>query len=250
MKIDSKIKSFLRNTPVRYYLNLIKGRFGRTPQSDESDILNKLIEACAPPRTFVEFGFHPNEYNCIGLNGFDGLLIDGDSQTVKLARTLLPECIEVKQCFITLENIDSIGSHFSQIGILSIDVDGNDYWFLKALLPAHPAIVIVEYNASMGLRPMTVPYDASFSRSEKHDTGWYHGASITAMTNLCNNHGYKLVAVSAGGGNAFFVPLNSTLPELNPGDAYLECALRNRWSGTTAQEQWERIKHLSYVDCS
>lgn len=76
--------------------------------------------------------------------------------------------------------------------MLSVDVDGNDYWFLKALLPARPAVVVVEYNASFGLNPVTVPYEPAFDRMAKHDSGWYHGASITALTKLCKTHGYKM----------------------------------------------------------
>lgn len=246
MRTTPRLHAFLRASPLRYYYHLIKGRIGGTPQSDESEILSRLVSQS--PRTFVEFGFHPTEYNCIGLNEFQGLLVDGDPQTIRLAKALLPKRIEARQSFITLDNIDSLGTHFSPLGVLSVDVDGNDYWFLKALLPVRPAVVVAEYNASFGLNPVTVPYDPAFDRTTKHGTGWYHGASITALTNLCKTHGYKLVAVSAAGGNVFFLPEASKLPELDPAQAYRESTLRNRWSGTTAKDQWERIKHMPFVE--
>ncbi|MER9756688.1 hypothetical protein NKJ46_25205 [Mesorhizobium sp. M0166] len=173
--------------------------------------------------------------------------MDGDPQTVRLAQALLPKRIEARQSFITLDNIKDLGTHFPQLGVLSVDVDGNDYWFLEALLPERPGVIVVEYNASFGLNPVTVPYDPSFDRAAKHESGWYHGASITALTQLCNSHGYKLVAVSGAGGNLFFLPQSAALPGLEPEEAYRESALRNRWSGTTAKDQWERIKHMPFV---
>jgi hypothetical protein len=247
MTAVSTLKKFIKKTPARYYYHLLKGMFGGSPQSDESAILSRIVGEC--PRTFVEFGFHPTEYNCIGLTDFKGLLVDGDLQTVRLARALLPAHIESRQSFITLENIAALGTHFPKIGVLSIDVDGNDYWFLQALLPVRPAVIVVEYNASLGLQPIAVTYDPLFNRSEKHESGWYHGASLVALTKLCKLNGYKLIAVSKAGGNAFFLPEWSTVPELDPSQAYRESALRNRWSGTTAQEQWQRIKHLPFVTC-
>ncbi|MER9183610.1 hypothetical protein [Mesorhizobium sp. M0767] len=245
MNVRSRAHAFLRASPLRYYFHLAKARVAASPQSDESLILSRLVGHC--PRTFLEFGFHPTEYNCIGLKDFDGLLVDGDPQTVRLAQALLPKRIEARQSFIDLDNIKSLGRHFPNLGVLSVDVDGNDYWFLQALLPVRPSVIVAEYNASFGLNPITVPYDPSFDRIEKHESGWYHGASIIALTGLCKTHGYKLVAVSAAGGNVFFRPQDSEMPELDPAQVYRESTLRNRWSGTTAKDQWERIKHMPFV---
>ncbi|MES0030003.1 hypothetical protein [Mesorhizobium sp. M0040] len=246
MNVQSRAHAFLRASPLRYYFHLAKARFGASPQSDESLILSRLVGGC--PRTFLEFGFHPTEYNCIGLKDFDGLLVDGDPQTVRLARAILPKRIEARQSFIDLDNIKILGTHFPKLGVLSVDVDGNDYWFLKELLPVLPAVIVAEYNASFGLNQITVPYDPAFDRKEKHESGWYHGASITALAQLCKGHGYKLVAVSAAGGNVFFLPHGSEMAELDPDQAYRESALRNRWSGTTAKDQWERIKHMPFIE--
>jgi hypothetical protein len=92
--------------------------------------------------------------------------------------------------FLTLDNLDFIRKRFPQLGILSIDVDGNGYWFLKALFDTSPAVISVEYNSTLGFEPITVPYDASFDRHEKHTPlGWYHGPSLTALTKLCAEHG-------------------------------------------------------------
>jgi len=221
-------------------------------QSDEAAILARLVEQVGAPRSFLEFGFSPSELNCASLlQTCRGLLVDGDPRNVEAAREVMPRNVEAMQLFLDLDNLHLLADRFhaGELGVLSIDVDGNDYWFLEALLPKlEPAVAAVEYNASFGLRPITVPYDPRFDRHEKHASGWYEGASLEALTRLCARHGYRLVAVSSGGINAFYVRRKlDGLATLDPADAYRECDLRNQWSGTKAAEQWETIKDLKYV---
>jgi hypothetical protein len=242
------LRTLLKNTPARYLYHRMKSLVGGAhSQSDEAEVLARLAREA--PKTFVEFGFHPTEYNCIGLTDFAGLLIDGDAGRVGLARSILPKRIEIRHAFLTLDNLRTVTACHAETGVLSIDVDGNDYWFLEALLPElRPHVVSVEYNASFGRAPITVPYDPAFERHAKHPSGWYHGASLAALTKLCARHGMKLVAVTQAGLNGCFVRDNDPLPAIDPTASYRENALRNRWSKTTAAEQWERIKHLAFVE--
>jgi hypothetical protein len=221
-------------------------------QSNEDEILARLVEQVDAPRSFLEFGFSPSELNCAALlHTCRGLLVDGDKANVEAACRVMPGRVKSMQLFLDLDNIHVLGDRYrpGELGVLSVDVDGNDYWFLEALLPRlAPAIVAVEYNASFGLRPIAVPYDPAFDRHEKHPSGWYHGASLEALTRLCARHGYRLVEIAAGGNNAFYVRReHEELPTLATSEAYREEDLRNEWSGTTAAEQWETVKHLSYV---
>ncbi len=243
--MSSRVHRFLRRTPARYLFHRLKMLRGTAGQSDEAAILARVAIDC--PKTFVEFGFHPTEYNCSGLAGFQGLLVDGDAETVHLARRLLPNRIEVQRKFLTLENLHEVAHHFDDLGVLSIDVDGNDYWFMKSLLEVRPHVIAVEYNASLGLEPISVPYDPAFERHKLHPSGWYHGASITALSALGAQFGMKLVAVSRSGGNAFFMHESAAPRALDPVTAYRENELRNRWSGTTAKEQWSEIRHMPFV---
>lgn len=213
-------------------------------QSNEVRIIDDLTRNA--PRTFVEFGFHPVQFNCIALAKrpeWQGLLIDGNASQVADARAILADRIEVAERFLTLENLQFIKNKFPQIGLLSIDVDGNDFWFLKELIGTEPSVICVEYNATFGLDPISVPYDASFDRREKHPSGWYHGASLTALANLCALHGYGLAAVSEAGLNAFFTRSG----QLDPAAAWLPNSIREEWSGKTRDEQWAAIEHLPYV---
>ncbi|MDP3694258.1 hypothetical protein [Bradyrhizobium sp.] len=212
-------------------------------QSNEVRIIDDLTQGV--PRTFVEFGFHPMQFNCIALAKraeWRGLLIDGNTRQVADARAILADRIEVAERFLTLDNLGFIKDKFPQIGLLSIDVDGNDYWFLKELIDTEPSVICVEYNATFGLEPISVPYDASFDRHEKHPSGWYHGASLTALANLCATHGYGLAAVSEAGLNAFFTKSG----QLVPATAWVANSIRDEWSGKTREEQWAEIKHMPF----
>jgi len=232
------------NTALRrlyYRMQLLRAK----GQSDESRIIADLAKDA--PRTFVEFGFHPIEFNCVALardSSWRGLLIDGNARQVADARSLFPDRIKIVEAFLTLENLDFIKSSFQKIGVLSIDVDGNDYWFLEKLIDAIPSVICVEYNSTLGLEPITTPYDPAFDRHKKHPSGWYHGASLTALCKLCRLHGYGLAAVSNAGGNAFFTRAGT----LNPKDAWRPNSLREQYSGVAHAEQWGKIKHLPFED--
>lgn len=237
------MRQFIReNTALRrlyYRMQMLRSK----GQSDESQIIGNLSGDA--PKTFVEFGFHPIEFNCAELARdprWRGLLVDGNTRQVEDARSLLPGRVRIVETFLTLGNLDFIKTAFPEIGVLSIDVDGNDYWFLEALLDAAPTVVCVEYNSTLGLAPIATPYDPAFDRHQKHPSGWYHGASITAMSKLCASHGYGLAAVSHSGVNAFFSKGGSLDPKL----AWRPNRLREAFSGAAHDKQWDAIKHLPF----
>ena len=239
------MKQLIRqNTALRrlyYRLKLLRSK----GQSNESRILSDLANDA--PRTFVEFGFHPIEFNCAALArnvGWRGLLIDGNLWQVEDARAILPNRVEVAEAFLTLDNLDFIRSKFPQLGVLSIDVDGNDYWLLKALIEINPTVICIEYNASFGLEPVSVPYDPTFDRRVKHPSGWYHGASLIALAKLCASNGYRLAAISDAGTNAFFTRTG----KLDPTISWRPNALRDKWSGKSAQQQYLTIRGMPLVE--
>jgi hypothetical protein len=231
------------NTALRrmyYRLQMLRAK----GQSNEAQIINRL--STDAPKTFVEFGFHPIEFNCISLarrKDWQGLLIDGNARQVDDARTLYPDRIKIVKAFLTLDNLDFIKSAFAKIGVLSIDVDGSDYWFLEKLIDTRPTMISVEYNSTFGLEPITVPYDPHFDRHEKHPRGWYHGASLAALAKLSAAHGYGLAAVSEAGANAFFTVKGN----LDPKTAWKPNTLREQYSGVPHPKQWDVVKDLPFV---
>jgi len=215
-----------------------------TGQSDEGKILERLSSGI--PRTFIEIGFHPIEFNCVAFARhpeWRGLLIDGNERQVSDARYLFSERVDIVQKFLTLETLGPVREHFRELGILSIDVDGNDYWFLKELIDCKPNVICIEYNSSFGLEPVTIPYDASFNRHNVHPRGWYHGASLTALAKLCAHAGYGLTAISENGTNAFF----SRDGKLNPEAAWKPNMARARMSGIDHAAQWNSLKTLPLI---
>ena len=225
-------------------------------QSNETELLDLLLRGLDVPRTFCEFGFEAAEFNCVALlrAGWQGLLIDGSDKQVAAANKAFAKLRATAVCaFLDVSNVRAtveVRMPRGRIGVLSVDVDGNDYWLLKELLPLEPALVVSEYNASFGLRPITVPYDPKFRRHEKHSSGLYHGASLTALTRLCAANGYGLVAVSESGLNGFFLRRDLIRGSLqsSPEAIYKQNFFRNKWLGTTADQQWKLISHLPYVE--
>lgn len=113
-------------------------------------------------------------------------------------------------------------------GIVSIDIDGMDYWVLEAM-ELHPGVLIVEYNAMFGPdRSVTVPYEPRFRRELAHYSGTYFGASLAALDRLATERGYRLIGCTAAGNNAFFVrqDLRCPLPALTPREAFVESRFR------------------------
>ncbi|PPQ14915.1 hypothetical protein CV770_34390 [Bradyrhizobium sp. AC87j1] len=239
------MREVLRAIPQVRRLNYRARRFlrGARGEGDETEILSGLVAKESAPRTFVEFGFHPVAFNCAAFAynpNWQGLLIDGSADQVQDAKVLLPKWLDIRNCFISLNNLDFIREKFAALGILSIDVDGNDYWFLEQLIGVNPSVISVEYNASFGPNSVTVPYDPGFSRLQKHASGWYHGASLTALAKLCSRTGYGLAAVSSYGANAFFTRSGN----LDPLTAWRPNLARDRWSGISAEHQWKAIRDL------
>jgi hypothetical protein len=149
---------------------------------------------------FVEFGVEDGlQCNARYLQtkkGWTGLLMDGQDP--------IPGS-SVKQEFITAENINQLFQKYivpAEFDLLSIDIDGNDYWVWKAIEGYRPRVVIMEYNACLPADvSKTIPYDPKFMW-DKTD---YYGASLKALTKLGTEKGYTLVCTDRNGVNAFFV---------------------------------------------
>jgi hypothetical protein len=88
--------------------------------------------------------------------------------------------------------------------VISLDLDGNDWYFVEALLAAGalPALFIVEYNAKF-MPPIRFKIDYDDEHRWKGDD--YFGASLCSFTDLFARHGYFLAGCNLTGANAFFV---------------------------------------------
>ncbi|MFM6014621.1 MAG: hypothetical protein ACKPCI_14880, partial [Dolichospermum sp.] len=186
-------------------------------QWGEDGIIQFLIRNVPISRKiFVEFGVQNyTESNTRFLlinNNWSGLVIDGGSEEISYIKNdpiYWQYNLKAVNSFITKDNINQILSDNGiqgEIGLLSVDIDGNDYWVWEAIDCINPAIVVSEYNFRFGAnKAVTVPYDASFVRSKAHYSNIYYGASLKALCILADRKGYAFVGCNSAGNNAFFV---------------------------------------------
>jgi hypothetical protein len=117
---------------------------------------------------------------------------------------------------VNRENINGLitsQGYSGEIALLSIDIDGNDYWVWDAVTAVDPRVVIIETHNEFGYENIVVPYDPDYMYPGKHPV--YHGASPVAMVNLARRKGYRLVGANELGFNFIFVK-NGLADELIP----------------------------------
>jgi len=222
--------------------NLQDYEFKVFSQSGEDGILQRLTRVIdIENKTFIEFGVEDFfESNCRFLmmkDNWSGFVIDGSASNIRrLKESYFYWKYELAalDSFITRENINDLlaKSGFGEdLGILSIDLDGNDYYVLEAIRFFKPRILICEYNAVFGAeRKISVPYDAGFVRREKHYSELYWGASLGAFAYAAKERGYSLVGTNTTGCNAFFVRndlLNAQVEVLRTGEAFSPSKFRD-----------------------
>lgn len=205
----------LHAVSARRALDMKEAEFKCYSQFGEDGIIQWLIARVPIVREhFVEFGVadyaESNTRFLLEHDDWHGLILDASDAHVQFLAQgdlLWRHSIEAKQAFITRENINELlASSAGDIGLLSVDLDGNDYWIWEAISIVDPRIVIVEFNSLFGpSREVSVPYDPAFDRTEAHYSWLYWGASLPAMARLGHEKGYRLVGTNRAGHNAFFV---------------------------------------------
>ena len=234
-QMHSKINSKLDKKNINEY------EFKCFSQWGEDGIIDYLIENLSiNNKTFIEFGVENySEANTKFLlmnRNWDGFILDSSNENIddiKNSDLYWRYELTAKSNFITRENINTIleQSNFQKkIGLLSIDIDGNDYWVWKEIKDFDPSIVIIEYNARFGnKKTYVVPYEKNFIRNKVHYSGIYYGASIQALVKLGNEKGYAFVCCNKAGNNIFFVKrdlLNNKVKELSVKDGFIKNKFR------------------------
>ena len=181
-------------------------------QNGEDGIILEIFNRVGTTdKFFVEFGIQDgtecNTRNLLENHGWSGVWMEGSTELAERAcQTFSRFPIKVLARFLTTDNLISC---FEEAGVprefdlLSIDVDGNDYWMWTALGDRFsPRVIVIEYNATFGPRQSWImPYDPAF----RHDATAYFGASLEAFARLGRDRGYRLIACDSRGINAFFV---------------------------------------------
>ena len=201
----------------RIYPSLKDAEFRVFSQWGEDGIIQYLTSRVVIDRkVFVEFGVQDycesNTRFLLLNNNWSGMVIDGNAENIRLIQSAdwsWRHELNSKAAFVTRENINDLiggGGIRGDIGLLSIDIDGNDYWVWEAITVVNPRIVVIEYNGLWGaVSSVSTPYDPQFVRGRAHYSNLYYGASLPALFGLAKKKGYTFVGSNSAGVNAFFV---------------------------------------------
>ena len=188
---------------------------------------------------FIEFGvenyLESNTRFLMMNNNWSGFVMDSSEEAINSLKNQdwYPNfCLTHKAVFIDKDNINALleSAGFSNIGLLHIDIDGNDYHILKEIDMSrlNPSIIIMEYNSVFGKdRHITVPYDKNFVRTKSHFSNLYSGASLPALNYVATEKGYSLIGCNLAGNNAYFLRkdlLNEKVKELGYNQMYVNAS--------------------------
>jgi hypothetical protein len=213
----------------------------------------RAVELCAGD------GIECNAANLILNHRWQGLLVDSDPELIERGRAFYAQSRDVSiapptlaAAWLTAENVDAFvsGQGFAgELDLLSLDLDGNDYWIWRALNCVSPRVVVLEFNNVCGPeRAISIPYDPEF-RFDFSVVPYPIGASLSAFGKLGQQKGYRLVGVDSFGINAFFVRdglAEELLPTLTPEECYEQAVGLRGWKPADmelllAQGQWVEV---------
>jgi hypothetical protein len=173
----------------------------------------KVVEICAGD------GIECNAANLIINHLWVGLLFDGNKQLIDRGKQYYVEnqdtlCMQpsLVHAWVTAENVNDLirnsGFVEGEIDLLSLDMDGIDYWVWKAIDCISPRVIVLEFNWAWGTeRSVTIPYQPEFTWDRKNERNalQYYGASLPAFVKLGREKGYRLIGCEHWGFNAFFI---------------------------------------------
>jgi len=196
--------------------NVIPPKFLGFAQGEE-DFFLYAISRILNLTNFLEFGVEDwRESNTrilsFLLNGYFTLW-DGSEKNIaaiKQSREYFLSQVYPTTHWITQQNIQPLIAEAEQhlgrpFDVISIDIDGNDYWICKAI-QARPSVFVVEYNSLFGADlAVSTPYKDDFNRRDYHSSGCVYGASHSALTELFQGREYQLFHTTEKGNNMLFL---------------------------------------------
>jgi hypothetical protein len=218
----AQLRILFDRDPKRYHESMNDFGFRCFSQFEEDGLLlfvfaaigfasRKVVEICAGDATECM------ATNLIFNHEFDGLLFDSNRNNVlrgqrffhsRVGTSLFPP--RFRQAWITAENVNQLleqNGFVGEIDLLSLDIDGNDYWVWKSIAAIRPRVCILETNPVVPTDlSLAIPYDPEFRYSEKPPAGEeFWGASLRAMKSLCDEKGYRLIGSHRFGFNVMFM---------------------------------------------
>lgn len=232
--------------------------FRKYSQFEEDGIL-LFIFALVPPlnRKCVEIcagsGRECMTANLIINHGWWGYLFDGNEHSVQAGRQFFSACPDTffapprfTQAWITAENVNEVierAGAKGAIDLLSLDVDGIDYWLWKAISVVQPTVVVCEtHNMIPADRALTIPYNPEFTFQSED----FRSASLAAMCKLGREKGYRLIGTHRFGFNAFFLKNGigeEFFPEVDPA-----ACLNDPVTTQLRADRWPEVEKMSWVE--
>lgn len=220
--------------------SLKKVEFSAFSQWGDDGIIQYLIHLLnIKEETFIEFGvgnyLEANTRFLLMNNHWRGLIFDGSQKNMEFVKNdsiSWKYDIQAIPLFITKSNINAAikdAGFEGEIGLLHIDIDGNDYWVWESIDVVNPQLVIMEYNSVFGNKEaISTPYADDFYVSSAHYSNLYFGASLKAMCHLAKKKGYAFVGSNTAGNNAYFVRIDKLGPlkEISAEEGYVRCKFR------------------------
>lgn len=212
----------------------------------------RVVEICAGDATECMAS------NLIINHCWEGMLFDGDEESVKRGikffksnpstAVILPKFIH---SWITKDNINELiktNGFEGEIDLLSLDIDGNDYWLLKDLDVIQPRVIICE---TQDIIPsdlaLTIPYNPSFYyKNLPKDEQDFRSVSLLAMKKLCNAKGYRLIGSHRYGFNVIFLR-NDIAVDIFP-EVSIDSIHNNPWTHYGQKERWPKVNHLNWQE--
>jgi hypothetical protein len=238
--------------------------FSGFSQNGEDGIIDYLCTRLSRrDRYFIEIGAAnglENNTSWLAIaRRYGGLMIDGDAGKLaecERAFGRMNWALHFAAMMIDRENVSEVSrlALLRNPDVFSLDIDSFDYYVAEALLQIgfRPKIFIIEYNSAFGPeRSVTVPYKQPFNRHREHPSGYYFGASVTALRRLFDRYGYRFVTVDANGVNAFFVDpaeFDREFIDGIRGTPFSENIVQRRESGGDWLTQFGLIQHLPLVE--
>jgi hypothetical protein len=195
--------------------------------------------------------------NLIINHEFDGLLFDSSRKNVLRGQRFFHSRADTSlfpptfcQAWITAENVNQLlkqNGFVGEIDLLSLDIDGNDYWVWKAIEAVRPRVCILETNPVVPANlALTIPYDPEFRYSEEPPAGGeFWGASLQAMKKLCAEKGYRLIGSHRFGFNVMFMR-NDVGIGIFP-EVVIEKIHDNAWARYQQARKWPLVKDYPWV---
>lgn len=260
----SKQQMSMKSNNINDYEFKIFSQFG------DDGIIQYLIKNVEiKNNNFIEFGvenFLESNTRFLMMNdNWSGFVMDGSEEAMNSLKNqswYWKYDLTHKAVFINKVNINELlkSTGFSNIGLLHIDLDGNDYHIFDEidLSTLNPSIIIAEYNSVFGKdRLITIPYKNNFVRTKSHFSNLFFGASLSALNYIAIKKGYSLIGCNLAGNNAYFVRkdlLNDKIIELTTNKAYKESKFRESrnkdysLSYIAGKDRIEKIKGLEVLN--